>query len=290
MILVPDGMIESPPYAEGRFTISDGNVSQDFIKIQSLTCWNESFSIGSVDWALGWKKLWLSAAKLIGTGTDFGLGRIGLEFEAYFSNGQMASKGLAVQCSLADSQWADKADQTLQDLCGPDRPIAGCVGVIVDEQDALSRPCLTIMVSGPGGSLEAAMIIREALMDCGLNAGVAIRTVRNDAAGVVKVPFLPELYLYAGHNSFGINWALWSKLASANPAIEWACAELLWCDAVIAAAINVQRESSLLIDGIYFDFMRVIPLGNNTLTTKLLEGDISVKSLINTNPHEYLFK
>jgi hypothetical protein len=65
-----------------------------------------------------------------------------------------------------------------------------------------------MMVSGPGGSLEASLIFQYALAQYGVNTAVAIRT------GVVKVPFIPEAYVASGHSSFALPFGLFFQ-------VEW---------------------------------------------------------------------
>ncbi len=287
---IPRGMLEAPPYAERRLMLSSGGRSYDVAPIQSLDCWNHAFQDGIVDWETGWRKLWSSSADMIGTGTDFSIDRVGIEIEAYFDTGEFASIGTAVLCDSEEEEtWEPKALNALASVCRLDNPVAGCVGIVVDRHEHCSRPCLTVMVSGPGGALESAKIVRQALADYGLNAGVAFRAVRQGTAGVVKIPFLPELYLLAGHNSFGIDWNLWSKLAPQSPAAEWASATLLWCDSVIAAVEKLRKSAPLMIDGTYFDFMRLVPLSAKILAQDLILGEQSLADLMRCDPHEFMF-
>lgn len=189
-----------------------------------------------------------------------------------------------------DAEWqSDARDIVAQVACsGEDRPIAGLIGIVVDEGADRSRPCLTMLVSGPGGALEAAFIIRHALAECGLNAAVAIRTVRHGTAGVVKVPFLPEAYVGRSGCGFGIDWKLWSRLAPADPVYHWATASLIWCDCVISATQRVREKASLMIDDVYFDFLRTVPfMSQDDATFSLFGGPFA--HLMQKEPHEFLF-
>lgn len=81
----------------------------------------------------------------------------------------------------------------LWQLCGVDVPIAGCIGLVTNHDDDHSRPCLTLLVDGPGGAREACNIIYQALLDAGVSAIMARRTIREDAVGVIKVLFCLKL-------------------------------------------------------------------------------------------------
>ena len=310
-----DDMFEAPPYVEGRHSVTRGKLSRDFSPIQHLKCWRRAFPKGSVDWASGWRNLWSCAADMIGTGTDFCAGMVAMEIEAFFSDGTERSFGTALDCEAEDrgvwggmalrrdgswsrwledkNIWGARAMELLADACGSDEPFAGCVGIVVEPEDERSRPCLTMVVTGPGGALQAAMIIKQALGDNGITAGVAVRTVRKGTAGVVKVLFLPELYLPLGDSRFGIDWPLWSRLAAQSPAENWASASLIWSDFVIRAAHNVKEAASLIVDQVYFDFMRVVPISSKLSAAALLSSKPSLNSLLTrlwcAEPHSFLF-
>jgi len=283
-------MMPALPYVQERYTMNEGNVSYDFAPIKSRQCWREAFPTNEIDWEAGWRQLWHAAARLIGNGTDFMVGRLALELQLYFGDGSLASAGVGYPCELEDAAyWEPRVAELIAEACGTEMPITGCIGVVVDEHDSQSRPCLTMLVSGPGGAQEAAMILRKALVDQGVGAGIAIRTVRNEAAGVVKVPFLPELYLEAGHDSYGLDWALWQKLAVRDSALEWSSAALYWCDCVVAAAREVQEYAPLIVDETYFDFMRVVPIGSHCPEVELDPQNPKFAKLMNRLPHQFLF-
>lgn len=291
MTKLPAEMVPAPPYAATRFTFGAVNESIDVAPIQHLPCWQAAFPTGQVDWDNGWKQLWVAAGDLCGTGTDYRAGRVAIEVEAYFQNGELASKAVAILGDEdIDDDWEPRAISLLVDVCGADDPIAGCVGLVVDEVASPSRPTLTLMVSGPGGGLDAAMIVRQSLADMGLNAGIAFRTSSQGAAGVVKIPFLPELYLQAGHNSFSIDWKMWSAIAQRNPPREWSTAALFWCDAVIAGVERLRDTVPMMIDDVFFDFMRVVPLGDTVSAKSLILSGSSLAELMKAVPHEFMFR
>ena len=173
---------------------------------------------------------------MFGNGTDFKNGRTAIEVEAYFPDGIKDSHCLAVPCHTGNEQfWEPKASELLLHVLGSDREAAGLIGIIVDENEADSCPCLTMLVSGPNGAIQAAQVIKQALSDCGLNNAIVIRTVREGAAGVIKIPFHPEIYHLFGNAGFGVDWKMWAKLGAADPEFNWSAATLIWCDSVISA-------------------------------------------------------
>ena len=235
--------------------------------------------------------MWRCAGGLLGTGTDFRFGKTRIEVEAFFSDENSSSIGLEIPCDLEDeAKWQSKVADAVAHVARPveDQPVAGFIGAIVDEDADRSRPCLTMMVSGPGGSLEASMIFRYAFAEYGVNTAVAIRTVRGGTAGVVKVPFLPEAYIASGHSSFGIDWKMWFRLAAENPKAHWGSACLIWCDSVIAAVEKLQEKAGLMIDDVYFDFLRMVPfMSQDEATFSLFGGPFA--HLMQKEPHEFLF-
>ena len=291
MIPTPKGMILAPPYAEERITFNSSNESYDFVQIRNLDCWNETFSVGEIDWVNGWRDLWLCASQTVGNGTDFKKGQIGLELQLYFEDNEFASLGVGYNGEFEEDTpiWESRALDLISKVCASDRPIAGCVAIVVDPDDEKSRPCLTMLVSGPGGAKEATMIIRQALANQGLTVGVAIRTIRSETVGVVKVPFIPEMYLQSDFNSFGVDWRLWSKLTGGNAILEWNSAALLWCDCVIAAVTKVKEKAPFMVDSTYFDFVRLVPLGTQNSIVKFDQTQTNLAELMRLFPHEFLF-
>ena len=290
MIAIPEGMFHTVPYSEQRTIVTDGSLSYDLAPIRSRECWKSAFPEGDVDWDDGWRKLWQAAQELYGTGTDYHPGRVGVEIEAYFPR-DMGGAGIAVNCLYENEDvWESKALERYEAVCRSEQPIAGCIGILAAPGDELARPVLTLLVSGPRGGVDAAETIRLALADVGLNAGVAFRAIKSREVGVVKVPFLPELYLLTGHNSFGINWKLWDKLASLDSESEWSSVLLLWCDAVIAGAERVREDAPLMVDHIYFDFMRTVPLGVHPKTGKEYLSCGSLRELMRRKPSKFLFE
>jgi hypothetical protein len=171
---------EAPPYAEHRLLIDVGGISQDVAPIQNVRCWREAFPDGTVDWHEGWRELWRCAGGLLGTGTDFRFGKTRIEVEAFFSDENSSSIGVEIPCDLEDeAEWQSKVAGAVAHVVRPveDQPVAGFIGAIVDDDTDRSRPCLTMMVSGPGGSLEASMIFRYAVAEYGVNIAVAIPLV-----------------------------------------------------------------------------------------------------------------
>ncbi len=287
---IPHEMFIAPPYAEPRFVIGTTTEAVDVAPIKNLECWQQAFPKGEVDWLTGWRSLWVAAQDLFGTGTDYRSERIAIEAEAYFSNGECASKGTAIQVQIYESEiWVSKALDLLAIVCGDEEVIAGCLGYVVRKSDRNARPTLTLMVSGPGGGREAAMMIRSELGALGLSAGVMPRTVREGSVGVVKIPFMPELYLLAGHSSYSVNWKLWRDLAKNDPSAGWATAALLWCDSVIGAVEKLRQKLPLMVDEVYFDFMRLVPLGEELTPSELLAGDPEFSELIDQPPYSFLF-
>jgi hypothetical protein len=282
---------KAPPYAKRRLLVDVGGISQDVAPIQHVKCWQEAFPDGAVDWDEGWRELWRCAGGLIGTGTDFRFGDTRIEVEAFFSDESSSSIGIVLPFDLEEeAKWQRKVPDIVAQVFRSveDQPVAGLIGAIVDEDADHSRPCLTMMVSGPGGSLEASLIFRYALAEYGVNTAVAIRTVGDEDAGVVKVPFLPEAYVASGHSSFGIDWKMWFQLAAQNPKAHWAAACLIWCDSVIAAVGKLQEQAPLMIENVYFDFLRTVPfMSQDDATFYLLGGPVA--HLMRKEPYEFLF-
>jgi len=236
----------------------------------------------------------------LGTGTDYSPDRVAIEVQAFFPNRTQWSRGIAVKATSEHWQlhtelevgfeWPDKAITHLMHGLGNETPIAVLAGVIVDEFDPFGRPCLTLMVSGPGGAEEAAMIIADALADKGLNSGVCIRTVRSGSSGVVKLVFSPELILASGTTKgYGVDWDIWKAFAQGNPELEWNRACLMWCDQVAAAVGGLLKDVPLMVDQVFFDYMRAAVLfPGDSLKAALEDPDVLI-DMVNSYPYECMF-
>lgn len=289
-IQYPDGTLPSPPYFERRLTMQIGDQSIDLMKAPNNPVWSETFSSGEVDWDGGWHALWEEASLSLGTGTDYSPGRVALEVQAYFSNGEMGSIGAAIDCNDDDFSAIDTAArQLIWRVCGGDEVEDGCIGLVTDIDDPWSRPCLTLLVTGPGGGAEAAMMVRSTLPQWNVNAGIAIRTIREGNVGVVKVPFLPELYLKVAHPCFGIRWDLWRALASHSASYEWNSSCLLWCNSVIECVGGLSLKAGLMIDDVYFDAMRVVPLSHEKIRAEIESEGVNIGNMLQSSPHAFLF-
>jgi hypothetical protein len=119
---------------------------------------------------------------------------------------------------------------------------------------------LTIVTSGPGGGVESALIIQKAINDLLPLYAVAIRSIRDDQSGIIKIIFLPEIYSYYKCLSFGIDWSKWKNAYSQKPELEWGTSALIWCDNLAAAIKELQEQAGLMVDEVYFDFCRAVDL------------------------------
>lgn len=82
---------------------------------------------------------------------------------------------------------------------------------------------------------------------------------------------------------------MWFALAQAEPDCRWREVTLLWCDSVISAVAKLLETASLMIDGVYFDVMRVVPIGGDVTPQRLLGKEVSLGKMIRNKPYEFLF-
>lgn len=286
----PAGTIPCPPYVEDRLVARLGNQSVDLIPTPAHPAWQEAFPDGDVPWETGWRALWQQAARSMATGTDYAPGRVSIEVQAYFANGTMASTGAIVDCDPDDLDEIDAAARRILLRAGRENEmIDGCIGLVSPTSAPTARPCLTLLVSGPGGGAEAAMLIRQALPEWGVSAGVAIRTVRSGSVGVVKIPFMPELYLKVKHPCFGLRWDVWRCLAEHSPSYEWGSACLLWCNAVVQSVHTLSERVGLMLDEVYFDTMHTVPLSLQATRDAIASRRANIGLLLRSAPESFLF-
>lgn len=312
----PVGAYGSPPYALSRYIVETGGVSPDFTPVLHQGIWNDAFGDGNggaavvikeIDGETWWRSYWDSAASLIGTGTDYSPDRIAVEVQAFFPNQTQWSRGVVaeipsgvireggvinIKTILEDGMfWPDTAVENLAHGLGGETPVAALAGVIVHDLDDLGRPCLTLMVSGPGGAREAAMMIAHALAEKGLNGGICMRTVRNDSSGVIKLTFAPELMLASGATkSYGIDWNIWKAFARENAELEWHRACLIWCDQVAAAVDGLLKDVPLMVDQVLFDYIRATVLLPGQSLEAILEEPDALGEMVNSYPYECMFR
>ena len=114
--------------------------------------------------------------------------------------------------------------------------------------------------------------------------------MRENSAGVVKFSFSPEIAKIANVGSgFGIDWRKWSVFASENPALEWGTACLIWCDFAASVAQKIKDEIPLMVDGMFFDFMNVVPFFEQNPVDTLLDDPAILVEQLKRRPHEFLF-
>ena len=302
-----EGFYNAPPYALSRNTVAAGGVYRDFTPILHKGVWNHAFaddddSVSVIDWEDRWRSYWDAAASLIGTGTDYSPDRFAIELQAFFPDQTQWSRGVVANIPPGLIReyglnamlelglfWPDTAVEHLTHGLGGDTPIAALAGVIVNGGDSVGRPSLTLMVSGPGGAREAATMIAYALMKKGLNSGVCIRTVRDDSSGVVKLVFAPELVLASGATrGFGIDWSIWKTFAKNHPELEWHRACLVWCDQVAAVVDGLLKDVPLMVDQVFFDYIRAAVLFPGHSLEAILEDPDELSDNINSYPYELL--
>jgi hypothetical protein len=291
-ISAPNGFFEAPPYALDRYSTSVGGLSYDFAPIRQREIWTAAFGQDEIDWADGWRRYWSATSDQLGTGSDYSPDRVGLEMGAFFGDNRQWSQGVGLSCDISDiDEWMPKALANFDWGLNGDDPVSGLIGLVLDETHQNTRPCLTLMVSGPGGSVEAVMAIRLELANRGVNSGVFIRTVRQGTTGILKVCFMPEFSLLPGvPPGFGLDWKLWRSLAPRNPAAEWATAALIWCDVVAAVAGSIKQDLPLMVDGMYFDFMSVVPIFSGNPFQQFDENPYLLVDQLNAPPHTFMFR
>lgn len=291
-ISAPNGFFAAPPYALDRYSTVVGDFSYDFAPIRQREIWTAAFGQDEIDWADGWRRYWSATSDQLGTGSDYSPDRVGLEMGAFFGDNRQWSQGVGLSCEISDiDEWMPKALANFEWGLNGDDPVAGLIGLVLDETYQNTRPCLTLMVSGPGGCVEAVMAIRLELAKRGVNSGVFVRTVRQGTTGILKVCFMPEFSLLPGvPQGFGLDWKLWRSLAPRNPAAEWATAALIWCDVVAAAADSIKQDLPLMVDGMYFDFMGVAPFFSGNLFQQFDEDPYLLVEQLNAPPHTFMFR
>jgi hypothetical protein len=233
--------------------------SSDFRKIEVPSLWSSAF-LSEVDWKGGWRDYWNCASDEHGTGSEFSYDRIGIEIQTFFKDSTQWSRGVAVPNNGIDEEVAQYINGQILNACGSDTPETGAVGIMVENKDEFARPMLTIVTSGPGGGVESAQIIQQALNDVLPLFAVAVRSIRDDQSGIVKIIFMPEIYSLYECQSFGIDWSKWKNTYAQNPELEWGTSCLIWCDNLAAAALEVQEQARLMVDEVYFDFCRAVDL------------------------------
>ena len=125
--------------------------------------------LGPIDWENGWRAYWEAAGTHLGSGTDYSPDRLGIEVQAFFPDETQWSHGFGVSCELSDEEiWSQKAVAHLEYGLNGDVPRAALIGIVTDDCDGLSRPCLTLIVTGPGGGRKAAMMIAQMVRKNGL--------------------------------------------------------------------------------------------------------------------------
>lgn len=290
-LLIPKGCYFAPPYLIDRYTHSTSGRSIDFTRIRNSDVWEMAFTDNEIDWINGWRSYWRCAGAAIATGSDYSPDRISLELEAFFSDGTQWSRGLGIACDISDKdEWAEKAINYLEEGLNDDVPIAGMVGLVRDGSYENLRPCLTFIVSGPNGGIEAAMMVNHLAAKHGMNFGGIIRDVRQDSAGVVKFWFSPEIAKLANVKAgFGIDWNIWPIFAKQQPEMEWGTACLAWCDFAAAAAEQIRDEIPLMVDQIYFDFISVVPICPQNSADSLLGNPAGLLEQMDRKPFEWLY-
>ena len=290
---LPRGTIPCPPYWEKLLIVQHGDTSVDLMETPDHAIWKDTFGDGEIDWNQDWRRLWETAEMSLGTGSDYKPGRVAVELQAYFANDTLCSLGALLDCGMDDAAELDaEVREVLAQVCGgnEDQVVDGCIGLVMDPYDVRARPCLTLLVSGPGGGAEAAMVVGRSLAGYHVNAGVAVRAIRDGRVGVVKIPFLPETYLKIGHPSYGIHWNVWEILARHVPSYEWGRGCLLWCSTVIQAVLDLKNTADLMVDDVYFDYMRIIPLSAQQMRSRVFNTELSIgKALFYADPHDFMF-
>ena len=301
----------APPYALSRYTAATCGEFRDVTPVLQKNIWSHAFVSDSdsdsvIDIDNYWDSYWDSAGSLLGTGTDYSPDRIAVEVQAFFPNQTQWSRGVVaeipsgvireggvikIKTILEDGMfWPDTAVEHLAYGLGGETPVAALAGVIVHNLDDLGRPCLTLMVSGPGGAREAAMMIAHALAEKGLNGGICMRTVRNNSSGVIKLTFAPELMLASGATkSYGIDWSIWEAFARENAELEWRRACLIWCDQVAAAVDGLLKDVPLMVDQVFFDYIRAAVLFPGDSLEAALEDPDVLADMVNSYPYKRMF-
>ncbi len=254
-------------------------ISADFREIKNPDLWHSTFT-SEVDWVGGWRNYWAQASQEHASGSEYSPDRIGIELQTFFEDQTQWSRGVAVPNNGLDEQVANYINGQILQACGADTPIAGLAAVMSDEEDPIARPLLTIVTSGPGGGIESAQIIQTALNDIVPLFAVAVRSIRDNQSGIIKIIFMPEIYSEFECQAYGIDWKKWKISCEENSELEWGTSCLIWCDNLISAILKAQEQARLMVDEIYFDFCRsvdlkrVFILDNNTNPSNeaLLEG------------------
>ena len=279
-----------PPYASERWTATfpeKGYV--DVAPIRHISIWNSVIGDREIDWKSDHLNLWRASRQIFSDGSEFSSERVGLEIEVMFSDASFSSIGVAVDCRFNDfGNWTRKAATWMKDLCGDDKPFCGLIGVLSQHGNIFARPCVTMLVSGPRGGTEAAQIIRQGLIDRGMSRSIVARGNRLDTVGIIKIPFLPEIYTLSTENSFGIDWQLWKTFFMLDKEKEWNAARLLWCDAVNFAISDIRAKAGLMIDKVFYDEILALPINPNNFNSIIDTAGDDIRLISSTLPFEYL--
>jgi len=258
------GLTWAPPYWEKQVWIGtvgtreNPGVSLAVRPIQNRSIWEDVFP-GEIDWFEGWRDYWKEAGRRLDAEPETVPRGQGVEIQVFFEGYRQWSQGILVDDDTPPLEFGAMIKNRIDQVCQGTMPVNGLVGVLSDYDDSSAmRPGVTLMTSGPGGGVESALMILKGLNDELQVAGVATRPVRDDAAGVVKIIFAPELYLDAAHSSYGINWSRWKRFSEHDPVGEWGTTALTWCDEIARAVCAIREKASLMIDQVHFDFYKAV--------------------------------
>jgi len=208
-----------------------------------------------------WTDAWEVLGKRFRTGTDYDPNVLKVEVQTLHSDGDKNCVGTALPDEMSNPMNQALAIQHIVMHASKSKaPMQAFIANTMCAPDARSpRPMLTMIVSSPVGGADIAEFIYMNFANHLQDVTMAVRTIRNGTATVLKIGFFPEIYSMLGISTLAIDWDTWwdhyegTDLDAMNTAI------LIWIDNVSAVLRDLLGElvipsMQLLCEAIFFDY------------------------------------